>query len=285
MGFRTAAALTVVVIAIALVAAFVVGHRAPVGSVPSGQEQNAKAYRALVKSDYDHMAASTSNHCNTIDDTGCEAAANRVVAALQQWVDHLDSFRTPSPYAGLDGLLRRHLSAVAAELTAAVAFQKANDVKGFDLAMQSALYERDWINGPMYIITIGTYQRLTAASYREALTDTSAALDACVAGRASSSDASCVWLLQQKVCTGVDTTICLFNVEAAATQLQGLLIGLTQYPASGDLAKAGRLQADLVAADTALLAVTDALMKGDSARVESGRGAYAAAIVAASKDL
>src|SRR5256885_3168705 len=135
MGLRTAAAVAAVVIAIALMAAFFATHYASVGTVPTGPDKNVRAYQTMIGGNYTAMANSTSNNCNTIQDNGCQSAINRVVPTLQAWVDDLDAFPTPSRYALIDGQLRHHLNQTVADLSAAAVFQKANDQKGFDLAM------------------------------------------------------------------------------------------------------------------------------------------------------
>jgi hypothetical protein len=280
MAFRTAAALTAVVIAIALVAAFVASRYAPVGSVPSGQDQNAKAYRAMIKSDYAAMAASTSNHCDTIDDKACEAAAMRGVASLQQWVDHMHSFPTPSKYAVLDGQLRMHLSAVAAELTAAVAFQKVSDGKGFNLAMNAARYERGWIDPATYALT-DDYVRL-AASYQDAFSLAKRAVNGCTNGMPGPGDIACQRLVQLPSCLGANAELCLSYVQNAATPLQTFLISLMQNPAPANQAAASsRLQAGLAEADTALLAITDAVLKNDGSKVDAALQSFRSGIFAA----
>jgi hypothetical protein len=106
----------------------------------------------MISSDYNTMAASTSNHCNTIEDTGCEAATNAVIPTLQRWVGDLNSFPTPARFVAIDGQLRAHLNEVITELNAAVAFQKAKDQTGFDLAMGAAVFERAWVDPTTFVI-------------------------------------------------------------------------------------------------------------------------------------
>jgi hypothetical protein len=280
MGLRVAAALAAVLIAIALVAAFLAGHHSPVGTVPAGQDANTKAYVSLVKTDYGAMVQASSNHCGTIQDTGCADAAVPVVAALQNWVGDLNAFnKTPAQLAVLDGQLRRHLSAAAMELTAAVAFQKVNNPNGFDLAIKALLYERAWIDPTSFAIE-GSYPRV-AASYLDAVRLARQALDGCTQGQPAAGDLPCKHLSQGE-CTSADAQACESDVQGAASQMQNFLIALAQNPAPSSLAAAdSKFQADLVQADTALLAITDALLKGNSAGVSSAADNYVAAIASA----
>ena len=285
MGLRIAAVVTVAVIAMALIAVLVVSHRAPVGTVPAATDPNVEAYQVLVSSDYNKMASSTSNHCNTIQDTGCAAAVVPVVAALDKWVADLSSFPTPSRYAAIDTQLRRHLSAAAAELNAAVAFQKANNQAGFDMAMSAAFFERAWID-PTTSTIAGSYPAV-AGSYHDAVSLAKRSLDSCINGTPAPNDLACQALGSAQTCvsTAAQAPTCESDVQNAAAQIQTFLIALVQNPAPSALAnKDAQLQTDLAAADTALLAITDALLHGNSAKAEAGRSAYTLAISAADGD-
>jgi len=283
MGLRIAAVVTVAVIATALIAVLLVSHRPPVGSVPAAADPNVEAYQVLISSDYNKMASSTSNHCDTIQDTDCAAAVVPVVAALDKWVADLSSFPTPSRYAALDTQLRRHLSAAAAELNAAVAFQKANNQAGFDLAMNAALFERAWVD-PTSSEIEGTYPTV-AGSYHDAIRLAKLSLDACINGTPAPNDLACTALSSAQTCTSASAPNCESVVQGAAADVQTFLIGLVQNPAPSALTtKAAKLQTDLAAADTALLAITDALLHGDSAKAGAGRSAYTLAISAADDD-
>src|ERR1700693_841016 len=77
--------------------------QAPSAAQPSPTSDPAiKAYQALMLSDDTTMGASTSNHCNTVQDTGCPAAVARVVTTLQTWLDDLNRFQTPARFATID---------------------------------------------------------------------------------------------------------------------------------------------------------------------------------------
>lgn len=283
MGFRIAAALAAGVIVIAVVAAFLASHHGAVGSAPAGPDPNVKAYQAMIRSDYNTMANSTSNHCNTIQDNGCQAALNAVIPTLRKWVGDLSSFRTPSRFVVVDGQLRRHLNEAIAEMNAAEAFQNANNQNGFDLAMNAAVYERAWIDPTTFAIE-GSYPRV-AGTYHDAVSLARQSLDACLNSTPGPGDLACQALSSGPNCSGAAAQTCENYVQSAATQMQTFLIALLQNPASSAMTtKDARLQADLAQADTALLATTDALLSADSAKAEAGRSAYVQAIGAAAAD-
>jgi hypothetical protein len=282
MGLRIAAGLTAAVIVIAVAAAVIVAHRGPVGLAPAGQDPNVKAYRDMIALDYNAMSASTSNHCNTIQDTGCQAAVNAVIPTLQKWVSDLNSFRTPPRFVAVDGQLRRHLNQTIADGNAAVAFQKAGNENGFNLAMNAAFYERAWID-PATFALIGSYPR-AAATYNDAWRLTRQSLSACINSGPPPAHLACPALLAH-VCAGAAAQICESNLQSADTQIQTLVIALLQNPAPSSLtAKNAQLQADLAQADTALLAATAALLRGDAAEVHAAESAYFGAIYTADGD-
>jgi hypothetical protein len=283
MGFRIAAGVTAAVIAIAVIAAFLAGRHVPVGSVPANQDPNVKAYQAMMASDYSNMAGSTSNHCFTIQDSGCQAALKAFIPALQKWVSDLNSFRTPSQYAVIDGQLRRHLNEATTELTAAAAFQNASNESGFNFAMNSAVYERAWIDPTTFAI-VGSYPRV-AGTFHDAVSIARQSLDACVNSTPGPGDLACQALLGGQTCTTGAAQTCESYVQSATTQTQTFLIALLQNPAQGALTtKGAQLMADLARADTGLLAITDGLLSGDSAKVAAGQSSYASAIVSAATD-
>jgi hypothetical protein len=285
MGLRVAAVLAAAVIAVALGAAILATHHGPVGSAPASHDPNVEAYQLMMLSDYNAMSASTSNNCNTIQETGCAAALNNIIPTLQKWVGDLNSFQmTPKQFAFVDGQLRRHLTAVTAEMNAAITFQRANDQSGFDLAMQAVVYERAWIDPAAFSIS-GSYPKV-AGSYRDAIGIARQSLFACANGTPGPADLSCQRLSQPEGCVGAATQTCENDVQNAATQLQTWMIALLQNPAPSALSsRNASLQAHMATADTALLAITDALLRGDSAKATAGEASYGNAIVAANGDM
>jgi len=284
MGIRVAAVLAAAVLAIVLGAAILATHHGPTGSVTAGEDPNVKAYQDMMLANYDAMNALSSGSCSTIQDTGCAALAITATAGLQKWVGDLNSFHTPTAYVVVDGQLRRHLSEVITELNAAVAFQKAKNQNGFDLAMGDVVYERAWIDPPYFAIE-GTYSKV-AGSYHDAVNLARQALQACVSSTPGPGELACTRLSGHEPCAGASAQTCENDVQGAATRIQIFVIGLTQNPTPGGLsANARQVLPDLAQADTALLAITDALLKGDPAKADAGESAYVIAINAANADL
>jgi len=285
MRFRVAAALTAAVIAIGLVAAFFATHHAAVGVVPARSDTNLLAYQNMVTGDYNAMNASTSDNCNTIDDKLCAGAVGRVVPRLQSWLDDLDAFQTPARYAILDQQLRLHLKEAITELNDAVAFQKASDTNGFDLAMSGALYERGWIDPATFTIT-GTYPK-QAGSYQDAVSVVNQAVQACVNSTPGPAELGCARLVGMENCAGALATSCEDDVQTSATELEVFLVALAQNPIPSSVplpVRNTQLEGDLARADTALLAITDALLQRNAAKASAAQVEFSTAIAAAGQD-
>jgi len=277
MTFRFVASLVAAAIVIAVAVALVASHHTTTGLVNADQQNNLRAYQVLIRSDYNRMEASTSDNCNTIDDRQCSVAVSRVVTALDQWIADLNGFQTPSQFAALDLQLRRHLSDAAADLNAAVAFQRANDPAGFNLAMEAALYERGWIDPASFVLD-GSYQKF-APTYQAAVSAAKAGLDNCVNGTPTPADFGCSHLMSSASCPSATAVQCESDVETAETQLQQFMISLAQNPAPASAAaNATKLQNDLARADAALLAIRDALLKNDLSKMTQARSDFTAAI-------
>jgi hypothetical protein len=285
MGLRIAAVMTALVVAIALVAAFVAGHPRLVGTAPAAPDPSVKAYQAMVYSDRDAVKTVNSQYtCSSVQDAGCQAADDAEIEELQKWIVDLNSFRTPSQFVVLDGQLRAHIFETIAELNTITAYQKANNENAFNVASQAEFFEEVWIDAALVVFE-GTSPR-TAATYHDAFRLTRQALDGCVNGNPAPADLGCAAIRTGRVCSGgVNARNCESDVQLAATQMQNLLIALLQNPAPSSLtAKNAQLMADLAKADSALLAITDAVAKGDITKMATAANSYDAYIFAADSD-
>jgi hypothetical protein len=274
MGLRVAAGLTAVIVAIALLAVFIATHNPPVGNIPASQDtkENVTAYENLNRADDVKMNVAVSNHCVTIADPGCAAAVLVVDAALQQWTADLNGFNTPSRFVVLDGELRTHLGQAIKELNATVSFQKNNNVSAFNMAIGAASYEHDWIN---YAATALEASPGVASKYRSAVGFAKQSFDSCTTCGA----------LPARACLGASAQSCEDDVQSAEFQTQAFLIAVLSNPAPSALtAKDARLKADLAAADTALLAITNGLLSGDSGAVQAGQRSFSSAIGSVAAD-
>ena len=282
MGLRMVAALAAVLIAIALIATFITVHNRGMGGIPAA-DPHVKAFRALIVDDYSAMNASTSNHCGTIDDTGCAAAVVPVDAALQKWADDIAAFpKVPAQYQFVALALHAHLLDAISDLNSAVAFQKAGDAAGFDLAMRGAFYQRAWIDPASFFIE-GTYQGVTAATTAEAIANAKGAVRGCVGTTPGPDVLSCNRLQGYEVCDGAKKSACEGDVEDTQTLVQRSLLDLAKNSDSDP--NYARLQNDLTMADGALIGIHDALLSGDSPLVNIKETDLSKAMVGADNDL
>jgi hypothetical protein len=285
MGLRIAAVMTAVVVAFALVAAFIAGHPGLVGTAPAAPDPNVKAYQAMVYSDHDAVNTVNFNHtCSSVQDAGCPAADDAEIAALQNWIGDLKSFRTPSQFVVLDGQLRAHLNETIAELNLITVYQKANNENAFIVASQAEFFEEVWSNAAMLAFE-GTSPRV-AGTYHDAFRLARQALDACVNNNPAPADIGCDAIRLGRVCAGsAHARDCGLEVQNAETQIQTLLIALLQNPAPRSLTtKNAQVMSDLAKADSALLAITDALLNGDAGKMATASNSYDAYIFAADSD-
>lgn len=284
MGLRMTAALAAAVIALAVIAAFLAAHNGPAGSVPAGPDPNVKAYQAMIQSDYHALYSAGSLSCNSVDDLGCEADVTTMVPLFNKWVSDLKSFQTPARFAVLDGMLRRHLTDETIYLNAMLAAQKAKNVKGFDFASEGAFYETAWIDPSVGAID-GSYPRV-AGSYNDALTLAKQSMEACINQAPGPADIGCEQLYHSDVCASVGLQACANDAHAYAARIQGFLIGLLQNPAPSALAaKDRRIQNDVATLDADIIAFTDGLLSGDSAKTTSAEDTFVADLLLANNDI
>src|SRR5579872_3834006 len=103
------------------------------------------AYGSMVETDMNNVLNAQSSHCDTIADTGCPAAAARVIAPLQAWLGDLDRVAAPAPFALVELQLRRHVALAIADLNGLVdGYQRQNQTT-MDDSLTAAVAERDFI--------------------------------------------------------------------------------------------------------------------------------------------
>ena len=285
MGLRVAAVLAAAVIAVALGAAILAGRHGPVGSTPAGPDPNVKAYQALIKTDYDSLAAGTGSlSCSDVNDTGCEAAVATTVPLLTKWVSDLKSFHTPAQFAALDAMLQRHLTDAINIQNAQLAAHKSGNLKDFTFAGEGAFYENEWLDPTIGVIA-GSYPKV-ASSYHDALALARQHIDACVSQAPGPADLGCEHLYHPDVCANVGVQACASDAYSAAAQIQSFLISLLQNPAPTALAAKDRqIQSDLAQLDADIVAVTDGLLSGDSAQTTSAEAQFVADLAHADNDI
>jgi hypothetical protein len=234
------------------------------------------AYQALVTKDDHGLDTSTSNHCHTIADTACPAAAGRVIVALQQWAQDLKQFQTPTRFVTIDRQLQRHLAASMSYVGAIATANRAQDQAGEDLAVQIALTELSWLDG--ISASIAQWAPATSTIYTRQVGAEMGAFDAC---------AGCPQLTGQGqlVCFGAAASGCDSVLTESFNQIQAFQAGLLEIAAPDSLvAKDAILQLGLAQADSDLLAIKGARLAADEKAFEAARGQFTQAMVAVHTD-
>jgi hypothetical protein len=247
-----------------------------VGQQSSTADPAINAYKTLMVSDDNAMGAATSNHCNTVQDTECPAAAARVVAALQSWLDDLNRFQTPARFATIDAQMKRHVAAAIAYLNATVAANLGKNQPGEDRSIAAAVSEREWID--RLTTSISQSSNATSGVYAGLVRSEKSDLDGC---------AGCQRLIAQASlsCDGAAATDCDSLVLDAASQVgtfQGAVV-MAAAP-SALIAKDALLQSDLAQSDTALIGMLGALLNGDQVGFSAGRTELGRALAAVDAD-
>jgi hypothetical protein len=235
-----------------------------------------KAYQAMMLSDDNAMGAATSNHCTTVQDAGCPAAAARVVAALQSWLDDLNRFQTPARFATIDTQMKRHVAAAIAYLNASAAATLAKNQPALDRSIVAAGSEREWVD--RLTASISHSSHTTTVVYSGLVGSEKSDLDKC---------AGCRQLIAQTPlsCDGAVATDCNALVLDAASQVatfQGAVV-LDAAPSTMG-AKDALLQSDLAQGDTALITMMGDLLKGDQQGFTAARPSLGRALAAVDMD-
>lgn len=276
MGFRLAAGLAVVALAVAIAAAFFATHNTTTGSVPAGSGQAIQVYQKLVADDDATANATWSAPCDTTTHTGCQGDAGRGVIALQKWLDDLNQSPPPARFAIVDGQLRQHLTAAISALNSMLAAVQAQNQDGIDRAYVVGASSRAWTDA--VTPSIVSSRQVTAASYRDSVRAQSSAFTSC---------GDC------NVLTGQSQIDCSQNLDFCETLLDGtelqvasLQAAVAAFAAPASLtAKDASLQQDLARADSALIAMRVAVSAGDRAGFDAGRATLRVALPAVSQDV
>jgi hypothetical protein len=235
------------------------------------------AYKTLVISDDTRMAASSSNHCNTVEDTACPAAIARVVSALQQWLDDLNAFRTPARFATINGQMKRHLAAVLSYLSMVVVANRAKDQNGEDRAIAAAINERGWVDD--ITTSVAHSAQATSAIYTGSVRSEKAGLDGCEGCQRTMGQS-------QLSCDGSAQAACDSLLRETSTQIETFEGALVLDAAPSALSsKDARLQSDLAQGDTALIAMTGALLTGDQSGFTAARALLQRSVAAVDIDV
>ena len=265
MSLRLTAAVAVVVIVIALVAAYIVAQRPATSSLPAGPTT---AYKNLISSDHDALRNTYSTTaCIKYRDTTCAPAIAGIKTALQAWLNDLRAERTPPQLRVIDTQLRLHLSATFEQMNLALQAIAAQDERAFLIALDIAGgHEAPWIDRMADAIVLS--RGVSATDYKYLVSAVRANLESCaccqdLAGRGFSG------------CAGPKTDICKSDVDEVSDQVGIMLAGLVQTAAPAEFGtKGAQLEAHLAVADTALLKMEIALQTSDFATLGAERAKY-----------
>jgi hypothetical protein len=240
-----------------------------VPAAPLGRSLTIKQYQALVRADQQRLDSEPGGYCS-ITDTECPAVAALNTAAMQQWLDDLNHSQPPARFAAVDALMRRQLALAISYQNAAMTAYRARDQKGVETAFAAGASELDVLDRQAGDIIASTQG--TMVTYTTAVRMNRALLLAC--------DLCQLLLSQDQVtCQSSQTPTCVDEIAAVRGQVEAFQADLIKLYAPDSLAaKDGRLQADLVAADTALDAMTLAQLADDQAALQAGHDALRRAI-------
>jgi hypothetical protein len=217
----------------------------------------------MVSADEQQFLIANNFSCPSFDDTTCLPKTAIADAATQQWLDDLNRSQAPARFVALNAVIRRHLSLVLSDDVVFIANFKAKVADGKTSAAiltEMAVLER--LAGDAAASSRGT-----AAAY---------AADVLLQWTVLFGCAVCQPLLSQNLvsCQVAQAPSCINDIAAARLKLETFIEDLVKVSAPDSLAqKDASLQADLVAAYSALDAMETALSAGDQAGFQAGLAA------------
>jgi hypothetical protein len=275
MSLRLTAAVAVVVIAIALVAAYIAAQRPTVGGLPAGSSGSVAAYQSMVQANYTAWGGTPFN-CHTVTDSSCgtDLASHRAV--LLKWRGQLDSFRTPNRFTVIDVQMRRHLDSMVQKFGVMATAVNSQNQNLFDNAMFYGAIDVTWLDhaaqgiARSHVATSSQYTALVQA-YGPTL-----------AGGCS----NCQQDATLGDCVTIGDPLCPHDVTTDSDWLSTMQADFVETAAPAELIdQSMTLQVDLAHADDALMAAGNALIQNDSMALKSARAAYLDAMMMASDDL
>jgi len=267
-GFGRTTSIVAAVLALLLVAAAVIGIRAwhdnLVNSRPASptvKNPTVSQYQAIVSNDEVYALSKQANACAVLGDA-CPTAEPRLAAALQKWLDDLSGTRPPSRFKYIDAELRQHVASYITYLNAALAAYNAHDQHAMDAAIIAAAGERDAFANE--VDDVRSSRQASVSTYTMNARTTLLPCDACQA-LAEPGQAPC----------NVRDALCDFNIAGTRTNVEIFLGDLVRSFAPDSLTSAdAKLQADLWAADQALIAMGSAWTAQDQGALQTAQDAF-----------
>lgn len=279
MSRRTelAVGIAAVVIAAIMIGTFayiraVTGSHTIAPASPAMPEAGVTRYQAVIAADEQRSINFLNYQCtvNPGNSTPCADAAALAIVELQQWLDDLNQTRPPDRFAAIDGRMRHHLAVAIADLRALIAANVAMDDTKAATAVANAQSERFTLDREASAVNFSKQE--TIRSYVAVVLSDSSNVLACdlcqrLAGQT------------QVSCLGKQPPSCADEITATSVLVETFQDDLVRNLAPVALAaKDQRLQADLLAADSALNALSSALSAGDQLQLVAGQNALRQAL-------
>lgn len=279
-GLRLAAVMTVVVLAIAVAAAFLATHRVADRVAPADSEHAITVYKLKLYDAYNKVTTAVAAWTCTSGSqfAACEADASSMLPVANQFLDELNRSQAPARFAVVHAQLRLNVAAQNSRTEALLAASRAHDAAAADRALAALNGETGSLWGSAMVSSILNSRQGTVATYIESVRSQKQALDGCT---------ECQDLAgpNQINCAGSQASSCQDLVDSTARQVKNFQAAVVVTAAPSSLvAKDSRLQLDLGKAETALKALVDALAADDQARFNSGRISLQQAMAAVSRD-
>ena len=256
MGFRLAAGLAIVAIAVAAAAAVLAIHNASNNTSPAGSRMSIQAYQATIAADNARAAATFSAPCDIGVHAGCGADASRGIPVVQKWIDDISRPNIPTRFVVINVEMRQHLLQNLAALRDLLAASNNSDGPGMDRAFWVALYAVEWTS--MVLPAIAESHQVDAATYMRLVGSETRTLDAC--------GASCGFTGNATTCMRSDAPLTckdLFD-SGLGSSFAGYAGDLVKEAAPPSLAaKDTVLQNDLARADAVLMTMRVAVAAND----------------------
>jgi hypothetical protein len=262
-SMRLAAGVLIVVLAAAGAAVFLGLRNHSTQTVPAGA-LSIRAYQTMVGEDVNRVDTSEdASSCVTLQSV-CPAPGHPGLNALYRWSDDLSASKPPARFAVIDVQMRGHLNTATSDLNALFAAYHAQDQTAFDNTGAEVQRQLGWLDAVARSVIYSKQETANAhIATIQAQKQTLAACTECVS-LASTSQTDCALALMQ-------SAICEGDVAFAESAIQQVLAALVQYAAPDSMAaQDALLQRDLAVADSGVLRMADAQLKGDQATFAEG---------------
>jgi len=262
-SMQLAAGVLIVVLAAAGAATFLVLRNHGSETEPAGA-LTISSYQAMVGEDVNRMDSSEDgSSCVTLQSV-CPAPGHPVLNALYRWSDDLNASKPPARFAVIDLQMHGHLNTAISDLNALFAAYHAQDQTAFDNTGAELQRQLGWLDAVSRSVIYSKQETANAhIATIQAQKQTLAACTECVS-LASTSQTDCTLALMQ-------SAICEGDVAFAESAIQDVLAAVVQYAAPDSMAaQDALLERDLAVADSGVLRMADAQVKGDQSTFAEG---------------